>query len=201
MLMLLSSMLPSPPPRPSVGRASHACVDNPVVSIPHRPTPGRRASVISIFHKVTTNWCCRLSTRPNYFRGTDVEVWCLRSTMISTQAKADMPRLRPSFTAILWGCGMALWPRMLQHIHSHVDGDVSVAALRMPAEAEPFVEAILAICAPLLTCRTQRSPSRPAPCFLLALTRNRTRLCGSQIVPNRGRIPRTSANSFVERYG
>ena len=95
--------------------------------------------------------------------------------MISTQAKADMPRLRPSFTAILWGCGMALWPRMLQHIHSHVDGDVSVAALRMPAEAEPFVEAILAICAPLLTCRTQRSPSRPAPCFLLALTRN----CGA----------------------
>ena len=88
---------------------------------------------------------------------------CRRShKMISAKAKAPMPRLRPSFTVILWGCSMALWPRMLEHVHSRVDGDVSVAALRMPAEAEPFVEAILAICTPLLTCRTQRSPSRPA---------------------------------------
>ena len=67
-----------------------------------------------------------------------------------------MPAPRPSFTAILWGCGMALWPRMLQYVHSHVDGDVSVAALRMPAEAEPFVEAILAICAPLLVGHSAR---------------------------------------------
>ena len=60
-------------------------------------------------------------------------------------------KLRPSFTAIFWGCGIALWPRMLQHVHSHVDGDaVSVAALRMPAAAGPFVKAILEICAPLL---------------------------------------------------
>ena len=69
-------------------------------------------------------------------------------------------KLRPSFTAIFWGCGMALWPRMLQHVHSHVDGDISVAALRMPgAEAEPFVKAIMKICAPLSLFRIQRSLS------------------------------------------
>ena len=72
---------------------------------------------------------------------------------------ASMPapsKLRPSFTAILWGCGMALWPRMLQHVHSHVDGDVSVAALRMPAEAGPFVKAIFEICAPLFVGHSAR---------------------------------------------
>ena len=45
---------------------------------------------------------------------------------------------------------------MLQHVRSHVDGDVSVAALRMPAEAGPFVEAILKICAPLLVGHSAR---------------------------------------------
>ena len=78
------------------------------------------------------------------------------------KAKAGMPTARPSFTAIFWGCGMALWPRMLQHVHSHVDGDVSVAALRMPAEAEPFVAAILAICAPPLVGHSARPLALPS---------------------------------------
>ena len=74
-----------------------------------------------------------------------------RRLTASMPAQASGRKLRPSFTAILWGCGMALWPRMLQHVHSHVDGDaVSVAALRMPAAAGPFVKAIFEICAPLL---------------------------------------------------
>ena len=81
---------------------------------------------------------------------------------ISAKAKAGMPTARPSFTAIFWGCGMALWPRMLQHVHSHVDGDVSVAALRMPAEAEPFVAAILAICAPPLVGHSARPLALPS---------------------------------------
>eukprot|EP00964_Phaeocystis_antarctica_P037899 scaffold21676_cov60-Phaeocystis_antarctica.AAC.5 len=51
---------------------------------------------------------------------------------------------------------------MLQHVHSHVDGDVSVAALRMPAEAEPFVAAILAICAPPLVGHSARPLALPS---------------------------------------
>ena len=47
---------------------------------------------------------------------------------------------------------------MLQHVRSHVDGDVSVAALRMPAEAGPFAKAILKICAPLLVGHSARPP-------------------------------------------
>ena len=89
-----------------------------------------------------------------------------RRLTASMPAQASGRKLRPSFTAILWGCGMALWPRMLQHVHSHVDGDaVSVAALRMPAAAGPFVKAILEICAPLLVGYSARSL-----CSLLALT-------------------------------
>ena len=53
--------------------------------------------------------------------------------------------LRPRFTAMLWGCSMSLWPRILQHIGSKVDGEVSVAAMQLPAEAGPFLEAICAL--------------------------------------------------------
>ena len=53
--------------------------------------------------------------------------------------------LRPSFTAILWGCSMPLWPRILQHIQSKVDGDVSVAKMQLPAKIIPFIEAICAL--------------------------------------------------------
>ena len=97
-----------------------------------------------------------------------------RRLTASMPAQASRRKLRPSFTAILWGCGMALWPRMLQHVHSHVDGDaVSVAALRMPGAAGPFVKAILEICAPLLVGYSARSL-----CSLLALTAFTVRLCG-----------------------
>ena len=101
-----------------------------------------------------------------------------RRLTASMPAQASRRKLRPSFTAILWGCGMALWPRMLQHVHSHVDGDISVAALRMPAAAGPFVKAILEICAPLLVGYSARSL-----CSLLALTAFTVRLCGSQTLP------------------
>ena len=89
-------------------------------------------------------------------------------------------KLRPSFTAIFWGCSMALWPHMLQHVRSHVDGDVSVAALRMPAEAGPFVKAILEICAPLLVGHSAR------PLVLLSVSADGVHcaaLCGSQTLP------------------
>ena len=89
-------------------------------------------------------------------------------------------KLRPSFTAIFWGCGIALWPHMLQHVRSHVDGDVSVAALRMPAEAGPFVKAILEICAPLLVGHSAR------PLVLLSASADGVHcaaLCGSQTKP------------------
>eukprot|EP00964_Phaeocystis_antarctica_P099249 scaffold65103_cov80-Phaeocystis_antarctica.AAC.4 len=56
-----------------------------------------------------------------------------------------MPTLRPSFTAILWGCSMPLWPRILQHVQSKVDGDVSVAKMQLPTEIRPFLEAICAL--------------------------------------------------------
>ena len=55
------------------------------------------------------------------------------------------PTLRPSFTVILWGCSMPLWPRIFQHIQSNVDGDVSVAKKRLPAEVLPFLEAVCAL--------------------------------------------------------
>ena len=55
------------------------------------------------------------------------------------------PTLRPSFTVILWGCSMSLWPRIFQHIQSNVDGDVSVAKKRLPAEVLPFLEAVCAL--------------------------------------------------------
>ena len=115
------------------------------------------------------------------------------------QVEDGVQTLRPSFTVILWGCGMALWPRMLQHIHSHVDGDISVAALRMPgAEAEPFVKAIMKICAPLSLFRIQRSLS------LLSVSADGVhcaRLCGSQTVTTlrAERVDRTSANRFAEK--
>ena len=56
-----------------------------------------------------------------------------------------MPTLRPSFTVILWGCSMPLWPRILQHIQSNVDGEVSVAKKQLPAEVLPFLEAVCAL--------------------------------------------------------
>ena len=96
---------------------------------------------------------------------------------------ASMPapsKLRPSFTAIFWGCGIALWPRMLQHVRSHVDGDVSVAALRMPAEAGPFVKAILEICAPLLVGHSLDTAFALSSCSLLALTAFTVRLCAAR---------------------
>ena len=122
-----------------------------------------------------------------------------RRLTASMPAQASRRKLRPSFTAILWGCGMALWPRMLQHVHSHVDGDISVAALRMPgAEAEPFVKAIMKICAPLSLFRIQRSLS------LLSVSADGVhcaRLCGSQTVTTlrAERVDRTSANRFAEK--
>ena len=72
---------------------------------------------------------------------------------------------------------------MLQHVRSHVDGDVSVAALRMPAEAGPFVKAILEICAPLLVGHSLDTAFALSSCSLLALTAFTVRLCGSQTLP------------------
>ena len=64
-----------------------------------------------------------------------------------------MPTLvRPSFTVILWGCSMPLWPRILQHIQSKVDGDVSVANMQLPAEVLPFLEAVCALLPRPHTC-------------------------------------------------
>lgn len=40
--------------------------------------------------------------------------------------------IRPSFTAIMWGCSMLLWPRILRHIQSKIDGDISVARTHLP---------------------------------------------------------------------
>ena len=60
-----------------------------------------------------------------------------------------MPRLRPSFTVILWGCSMALWPRMLQHVHSRVvmnDCKPRPAKLDVKESGKPVVEfAVLAV--------------------------------------------------------
>ena len=64
---------------------------------------------------------------------------------LAQPAPRVMPTLRPSFTVILWGCSMSLWPRIFQHIQSNVDGDVSVAKKRLPAEVLPFLEAVCAL--------------------------------------------------------
>ena len=60
--------------------------------------------------------------------------------------------LRPSFTAILWGCSMPLWPRILQHIQSRIDGKVTVAKMQLPAEVYPFLEAVCALLPRPHTC-------------------------------------------------
>ena len=76
------------------------------------------------------------------------------------ESTSGMPTLvRPSFTVILWGCSMPLWPRILQHIQSKVDGDVSVANMQLPAEVLPFLEAVCALLPRPHTCSAH--PSTP----------------------------------------
>jgi len=72
--------------------------------------------------------------------------------------------LRPSFTAIMWGCSMLMWPRILRHIRSKIDGHMSVANYKLPSKVLPFLEAVCALLPkpPALTL------SRPS--LLIALT-------------------------------
>ena len=71
--------------------------------------------------------------------------WVAGKQLCRVVEETGMRVIRPSFTAILWGCGMSLWPRILPHIGSKVDGEVSVAAMQLPAEAGPFLAAICAL--------------------------------------------------------
>ena len=79
-------------------------------------------------------------------------------------AGSESAPIRPSFTAIMWGCSMLMWPRILRHIQSKIDGDISFAKMQLPPEVLPFLEAVCALLPkpPALTL------SRPS--LLIALT-------------------------------
>ena len=64
----------------------------------------------------------------------------------------------------MWGCSMLMWPRILRHIRSKIDGDISVANYQLPPKVLPFLEAVCALLPkpPALTL------SRPS--LLIALT-------------------------------
>ena len=81
-----------------------------------------------------------------------------RATRLNPGSASGMT-LRPSFTAILWGCSMPLWPRILQHIQSRIDGKVTVAKMQLPAEVYPFLEAVCALLPRPHTCSAH--PSTP----------------------------------------
>ena len=49
---------------------------------------------------------------------------------------------RPSFTALLWGCSMALWPQILERVSSRVDGELSSYVLNIHGETRRFVRAV-----------------------------------------------------------
>ena len=49
---------------------------------------------------------------------------------------------RPSFTALLWGCSMVLWPQILKHVSSRVDGELSSYVLNIHGETGRFVRAV-----------------------------------------------------------
>ena len=51
---------------------------------------------------------------------------------------------RPSFTALLWGCSMVLWPQILKHVSSRVDGELSSYVLNIHGETGRFVRAVYA---------------------------------------------------------
>ena len=80
------------------------------------------------------------------------------------RAGSESAPIRPSFTAIMWGCSMLMWPRILHHIQSKIDGDISFAKMQLPPEVLPFLEAVCALLPkpPALTL------SRPS--LLIALT-------------------------------
>ena len=79
-------------------------------------------------------------------------------------AGSESAPIRPSFTAIMWGCSMLMWPRILRHIQSKIDGDISFANMQLPPKVLPFLEAVCALLPkpPALTL------SRPS--LLIALT-------------------------------
>ena len=49
---------------------------------------------------------------------------------------------RPSFTVLLWGCSMALWPQILERVSSRVDGELSSYVLNIHGETRRFVRAV-----------------------------------------------------------
>ena len=49
---------------------------------------------------------------------------------------------RPSFTVLLWGCSMALWPQILERVSSRVDGELSSYVLNFHGETRRFVRAV-----------------------------------------------------------
>ena len=79
-------------------------------------------------------------------------------------AGSESAPIRPSFTAIMWGCSMLMWPRILRHIQSKIDGDISFANMQLPPKVLPFLEAVCA----LLPKPPALSLSRPS--LLVALT-------------------------------
>ena len=70
--------------------------------------------------------------------------------------------LRPTFTAILWGCAQPLWPSILQEVRSRAEGVVSAHEVQMPAAAEPFWR-------PYVRSQPQRSTHLLAPAALRSL--------------------------------
>ena len=91
-----------------------------------------------------------------------------RPTRLNPGSASGMT-LRPSFTAILWGCSMPLWPRILQHIQSRIDGDVSVAKMQLPAEVVPFLDAVCALLPRPHTCNAYRFPLSALTAFCARL--------------------------------
>ena len=45
----------------------------------------------------------------------------------------------------MWGCSMLMWPRILHHIQSKIDGDISFAKMQLPPKVLPFLEAVCAL--------------------------------------------------------
>ena len=60
-------------------------------------------------------------------------------------AGGESASIRPSFTAIIWGCSMLLWPHILRHIPSKIDGDISVAKMQLPPKVLPCLEDVCAL--------------------------------------------------------
>ena len=83
---------------------------------------------------------------------------------------------------ILWGCSMPLWPRILQHIQSKVDGDVSVANMQLPAEVLPFLEAVCALLPRQYTCSAH--PSTPLSALTLCATMRGADKCDKEFQTN-----------------